>query len=130
MAWPWGSLTARFGQHGRVFAENGLSWAPDSLVDYAQAILASETTLKELVTVAAHGETPSGPTGAVNLVMRLAEALDVRADDVSAGKFRATRYRLKGEPADGAVVGSPVATWVELCVPGPVGGHDRGGGPF
>ena len=106
-------------------------WAPDSLVDYAQAILASETTLKELVTVAAHGETPSGPTGAVNLVMRLAEALDVRADDVSAGKFRATRYRLKGEPADGAVVGSPIATWVELCVPGggPVGGHDRGGGP-
>ena len=105
--------------------------APDSLVDYAQAILASETTLKELVTVAAHGETPSGPTGAVNLVMRLAEALDVRADDVSAGKFRATRYRLKGEPADGAVVGSPIATWVELCVPGggPVGGHDRGGGP-
>ena len=73
--------------------------APDALVDYAQAILASETTLKELVTVAAHGETPSGPTGAVNLVMRLAEALDVRADDVSAGKFRATRYRLKGEPA-------------------------------
>jgi hypothetical protein len=99
MAWSWVSLTARFGQHGRVFAENGLSWAPDSLVDYAQAILASETTLKELVTVAAHGETPSGPTGAVNLVMRLAEALDVRADDVSAGKFRATRYRLKGEPA-------------------------------
>ena len=94
-----------------------------------RAIIASETTLKELVTVAAHGETPSGPTGAVNLVMRLAEALDVRADDVSAGKFRATRYRLKGEPVDGAVVGSPVATWVELCVPGPVGGHDRGGGP-
>ena len=37
MAWPWGSLNARCGQHGRVFAENGLSeelsGAPDSLVD-------------------------------------------------------------------------------------------------
>ena len=28
MAWSWVSLTARFGQHGRVFAENGLSGHP------------------------------------------------------------------------------------------------------
>ena len=37
MACPWGSLTARFGQHGRVFVEEGLSeelsGALDSLVD-------------------------------------------------------------------------------------------------
>ena len=38
MARPWGSAIARFGQHGRVFAENGLSeelsGAPDTLVDF------------------------------------------------------------------------------------------------
>ena len=41
MAWRWGSFTAQFGQHGRVFAEKGLSeellGAPDSRLIYAQA---------------------------------------------------------------------------------------------
>ena len=41
MAWPWASLTARFDQHVRVFAEKGLSeellGAPDSRLIYAQA---------------------------------------------------------------------------------------------
>ena len=35
MARPWGSAIARFGQHGRIFAENGLSeelsGAPEAL---------------------------------------------------------------------------------------------------
>ena len=48
MACPWGSLTARFSQHGRVFAEEGLSeelsGAPDSLVDLCTGEAYTECT--------------------------------------------------------------------------------------
>ena len=102
-----------------------------------RAILASETTLKQIVTLAAVGDAakiPSGTPGSFNMLLRLAEALNVKPEaapetEPEPGKFGATRYRLKGEPVPGVAVGSPIATWMELCVPGggPAGGHDRGG---
>ena len=93
-----------------------------------RAILASETTLKQVVTFAALGDPakiPSGPPGAFNLLLRLAEALHIKPEPMatsesepSTSRGRARSYPLKGEHVHHMATGSPIATWVELCVPG------------
>ena len=62
MACPWGSLTARFGQNGRVFAVEGLgeelSGAPDSLVDLCTGAFLFEPFWKTVENIMMYSPAP------------------------------------------------------------------------